>query len=862
MMAMMTLGTKLILPLLLAIALPASVPALADQAIRVVDLDPDPAPAPTEVAAARQALREGHIVRIIGGTADHLRRLLQVAGVDIQAHEQRTSTPNASESSASVGPETPLHLQVVATRATPGGALHQYYGFASAEAPQGAWEPAFDQWASRARGGSALQLPPPPAEAWTELQQVTHTTSDSQSNTTQHTATVFRLNDINADNDWYMVLQEPEVEPNWSPNPPGALPCTLAFGWWTNQRVFTISTAPEFLLFDHGPTGTITTSNAGFTIGGLLNVTGPGVSATYTASWSQPSVTTIDQSNLNAAVAQWEENFAGPPAVGCPPETSIETFYSNQGAIFQVPEGTTAFTLTVAGTIQFKYDRGFNFDLWNDTFSYPLPIQPPVFGVNPPTVAVAPGQAGGVRVTAAIPGSAQGLPWVVTNIPAWLTVSQTEGSGSADLTLTVAPDTPAGTVASLNVDTDPAFAAPAVESGPLTVQVTVGSPPASGVLIAGGYSVTGEPVGTAALYDLDTGQFTGVGPMVSPRAAHTATLLPSGQVLLAGGFTGAEASVVLASAELFDPTTGRFSAVGGQPGCPGPPGCLVVRRAQHTATLLPSGLVLLAGGTDSASGSPLAAAELYDPRRRTFTATGRMTTARVRHAATLMANGEVLLAGGVDSSGATSATAEVYNPTTGTFTPTANAMASSRADFPAVPLSTGLVLIPGGANGPGEFQTTAIFWVELYDPTSRGFVNGLYSMNVARAGHAGTVLPDSPSQVLITGSVPLSPPSAELYNPPTQQFALTSSGACPGSPGCPLSVRTFHTATRVPSGSVLLVGGVDNNGVATGTTALYAPSANTFTAGPELTPVFYHTATLIPAQLPPGPRCPWWPLCP
>jgi len=53
-----------------------------------------------------------------------------------------------------------------------------------------------------------------------------------------------------------------------------------------------------------------------------------------------------------------------------------------------------------------------------------------------------------------------------------------------------------------------------------------------------------------------------------------------------------------------------------------------------------------------------------------------------------------------------------------------------------------------------------------------------------------------------------------------------------------------------------------HNSIATGTTELYTPSANTFTAGPEITAVFNHTVTLIPAQRPPGPPCPLWPLCP
>ena len=105
---------------------------------------------------------------------------------------------------------------------------------------------------------------------------------------------------------------------------------------------------------------------------------------------------------------------------------------------------------------------------------------------------------------------------------------------------------------------------------------------------------------------------------------------------------------------------------------PGPSpltGSLNTARADHTATLLNNGMVLMAGGYDS-SGVTLASAELYNPATGTFTPTGSLNTARDYHTATLLNNGMVLMAGGDDASGTCLASAELYNPATGTFTPT------------------------------------------------------------------------------------------------------------------------------------------------------------------------------------------------
>ena len=88
-------------------------------------------------------------------------------------------------------------------------------------------------------------------------------------------------------------------------------------------------------------------------------------------------------------------------------------------------------------------------------------------------------------------------------------------------------------------------------------------------------------------------------------------------------------------------------------------GSLDGRRSEHTATLLPNGNVLVAGGHDDSSA--LASAQLYDPAAGTWTATGSLIGGRREHSATLFATGKVLVAGGV-CEGSTLASAQLYDP--------------------------------------------------------------------------------------------------------------------------------------------------------------------------------------------------------
>jgi len=160
------------------------------------------------------------------------------------------------------------------------------------------------------------------------------------------------------------------------------------------------------------------------------------------------------------------------------------------------------------------------------------------------------------------------------------------------------------------------------------------------VLIAGGEDRRENAIASAEIYDPSTAKFTLTGSMADPRGAHTATALKDGRVLIAGGGSGHYPSqTVYRSAELFDPATGKFTSAGQT----------TVGRHKHAAILLRSGKVLIVGGSDNRDWhGQYASAEIYDPALGTFTATGAMNTARFKlpAAVTLLPNGKALVAGG------------------------------------------------------------------------------------------------------------------------------------------------------------------------------------------------------------------------
>jgi hypothetical protein len=154
------------------------------------------------------------------------------------------------------------------------------------------------------------------------------------------------------------------------------------------------------------------------------------------------------------------------------------------------------------------------------------------------------------------------------------------------------------------------------------------------ILVSGGIDGTSTVLATAELYDPLTGAWTPTGNMKTARAYYTATLLPNGRVLVAGGCTNNNCSAATNTAEIYDPPTGTWRAVGK----------MSTLRYFFAATPLQDGSVLVEGGCNQGNCTTVTAtAELYNPRTHQWTLTGSMQTARDYHTATLLSSGDVLV---------------------------------------------------------------------------------------------------------------------------------------------------------------------------------------------------------------------------
>jgi hypothetical protein len=313
------------------------------------------------------------------------------------------------------------------------------------------------------------------------------------------------------------------------------------------------------------------------------------------------------------------------------------------------------------------------------------------------------------------------------------------------------------------------------------------------VLLAGGMRRNQDFYKSAELYDPSTGKFLPTGEMKERRVGQVAALLKSGKVLIAGGYIGRGCTD---SAELYDPATGKFTMLAAR---------MTSRRGDARATVLANGDVLITGGSDHDSPGGIPLAEVFHAATMSFQAVGPMRFARVAHSATLLNDGRVLVAGGRGD--VVNATAELYDPKTGRFTDTGRLM-TARYKHTAGLLPDGRVLIAGGSDEhdwSGNLNSA-----EIYDPKTGKFTSAT-PMRDSRFKLPEEAVQLASGALLVAGGGK----DVELFDPATGRFLLAQ--------GQMNDSRHFMTETRLNDGSVLLAGGYPNNDQATAQAWLYRP---------------------------------------
>jgi hypothetical protein len=288
-------------------------------------------------------------------------------------------------------------------------------------------------------------------------------------------------------------------------------------------------------------------------------------------------------------------------------------------------------------------------------------------------------------------------------------------------------------------------------------------------LAAGGYARGNDPrnqsdyvTNEALIFIPTTGKWTNTGAMMSGRIGHAATLLSNGEVLVTGG----EVCVLIPNgahfdgvrtAEIYNPASGKWRFTGP----------MNQERSSHTATLLPDGKVLVAGGTTN-SLVGLSTAELYDPKSEQWSNAASMKFVRAKHTATLLTNGLVLVAGGWNEQHNFRFDAELYDPIAGKWTTTGEMPVESRFFYSNTPLTNGLVLLTAWSGGY-DWEVTNAWEVSklLFNPA-----NGRWTAIGPRRRHLVsstnldrtlTILPESGSQFLASQEIELLIESADRF---------------------------------------------------------------------------------------------------
>ncbi len=317
------------------------------------------------------------------------------------------------------------------------------------------------------------------------------------------------------------------------------------------------------------------------------------------------------------------------------------------------------------------------------------------------------------------------------------------------------------------------------------------------------------------------------------RQFHATVALTDGTVLVTGGAGASPGGAfvdALTATERYDAATNRWRAVAP----------LTQPRALHSATTLHDGTVLVVGGHgvngEAATGRT---AERYDPVADRWTPVAALAAGRIAHTATLLNDGTVLVVGGGGYTNESRPVAERYDPHTDRWTPTAPLLHERRQGQAATVLADGRVLITGGLPAPeaGCTQDACVVGplreAEIYEPATNRWMAAA-PLPTPYTDHTATLLPDG--RVLVVGGR-----TAALYDSTTAQWASVARPAA-------ATFSVNHTATVLADGTVLVVGGFISGQTPSETVERFDPTVNRWTiAAPLTVGRVAHTATVLPA---------------
>jgi len=420
----------------------------------------------------------------------------------------------------------------------------------------------------------------------------------------------------------------------------------------------------------------------------------------------------------------------------------------------------------------------------------------PTITSTPPTTSVV-GQPYSYQILAQDPENGS-LTYSLTTAPSGMTMSQTgliqwqpaaSQTGSNPVTVRVADPFLLFATQSFNVN----VVAGSTRMKEARAEFAASSLNSGFVLVTGGGIGGGILSNTAELYNPATGTWRYTfHSMSATRSAHTSTRLSDGRVLIVGGLGSAAGS-----AEIFDPATETFT--------PTPPMNSV--HIKHAAVLLSDGRVLVIGGGDVDGYTILATTEIYNPASNAWTLAAPLPVPARRHDAVLLADGTVLSAGGSGYLGECcfpNASVHRYNPANNTWR-TMVPMLVPRLDHTLTLLPNGKVLIAGGTNTTATVKST-----EIYDPaiapngqTQFGpdLISDCRGHTATRLANGDVLVAGGFSALLIQGASTF-PPLAQLFRYSTNSWSSTA-----------ILPRSYHIASILSNGDVLLAGGVDANGV-------------------------------------------------